>query len=111
MEAQALVAVTLAPAAHTETNMYRRSIMSGTYGYRSVLPCGRYGGHTIEFVIRNDPDYLRWCYDRVPNFRLERGAYFQYKAALRRLNMRHPICPCIQPSPLPAVLNRSWYVQ
>jgi hypothetical protein len=41
-----------------------------TYQLAETLTFGKYSGLTIEMIILTDPDYINWCMDKVPGFRL-----------------------------------------
>lgn len=40
------------------------------YGMGDVLPFGRHAGRTVKAVIADDPAWLRWAAEKIPNFEL-----------------------------------------
>ena len=38
----------------------------------------KYDGKTWEYVINNDPAYVKWMIENIPQFELSNEAYTQY---------------------------------
>lgn len=58
-------------------------------GNSSVIGWGKYANRNVEWVLQNDPDYLRWV-------------YFNLKAA----RMKGDLCAALQLDPCIAFKNR-----
>jgi hypothetical protein len=76
------------------------------YGPDDILRFGKYNGEKLEYVIRMAPDYILWCRENMPNFRITDEAE-QLFIALTEESMEEPLEP-----PLEVAETRApWWVQ
>lgn len=43
------------------------------YQPSTILDFGKYKGHSVEYVLANDPEYLIWCANNISGFGMSKS--------------------------------------